>query len=105
MQGGGVLEELVAELMNLEDKTRSQWSDFMLSLLALLVHQYKHRHLTPLALLRSDFMRTISLGGLDPHQSRLSTKVQILTPDAPPSQVRLHAHHQSRRIRPSCQPI
>jgi hypothetical protein len=45
MQGGGVLEELVAELMNLEDKTRSQWSDFMLSLLALLVHQYKHRHL------------------------------------------------------------
>jgi hypothetical protein len=72
MQGGGVLEELVAELMNLEDKTRSQWSDFVLSLLALLVQKYKHRHLNPLALLRSDFMRTISLGGLDPHANRSS---------------------------------
>jgi len=41
--GVEVVEELVAELMNLEHKTRSQWTDFM---------------------------RTISLGGLDPHANR-----------------------------------
>ena len=38
--GAQLLQDLIAELMNLEHKTRSQWSDFM---------------------------RTISLGGLDPH--------------------------------------
>lgn len=41
-EGAEIVEEVVAELMNLEHKTRSQWSDFM---------------------------RTISLGGLDPHAS------------------------------------
>ena len=38
--GVALVEELMSELMNLEDKTRSQWNDFM---------------------------RTLSLGGTDPH--------------------------------------
>ena len=50
--GKELVEELLAELTNLEDKTRSQWTDFM---------------------------RTLSLGGVDPHARVTAPKQAHLT--------------------------
>ena len=71
-----LVEEIIAELMNLECKTRSQWSDFM---------------------------RTLSLGGLDPHASNSwssPTSPNSLhghgSPDTPaPDEVDASTHTQS----------